>query len=256
MLLDLSVVDAARSVARGDTEFVARIRAIDDACRRRGVFLTFQMDMHLYREVFLHLNDPRAFLSPLFDARTNDLSEARWLLGRDADGQVIATQAYRFYPDDGSTSYDRFVSLRMFHERPEESAAPDEACAPIDGAIEPNRKLRCWLTSGGLWVHPKFRGPDMFGLHLSELMPRLSRAIGMRQYPSAPAITGVVNTALAKAGVDRRYGHQHMAPMVTYTRNQRPWEMLFVWTERDEVERDAWAFDAQLKSVRAYQAAE
>jgi hypothetical protein len=144
----------------------------------------------------------------------------------------------------------------MFHERPEESAKRDEACALIDDAIEPNRQLRSWLTSGGLWVHPKFRGPDALGLHLSELMPRLSRALGMRQYPQATAITGVVSTALAKAGVDRRYGHKHMAPMVAYTRDRRPWEMYYVWTPRDEVERDSRAFDVQLKTVRAYQAAE
>ncbi|MBM3548472.1 MAG: hypothetical protein FJX54_16110 [Alphaproteobacteria bacterium] len=256
MLLTLSVVDAARQIAGDDAAFIARVAALDGACRRRGVQLTFQNDMHLYREVFTHLNDPRAFLSPSFDARTNDLSEARWLLGRDADGQVVSTQAYRFYEDDGSTSYDRFVSLRMFHHRPEETAAPDEACAPIDDAIEPNRHLRSWITSGGTWVHPKFRGPDAFGIHLSELLPRLSRAIGMRQYTQAAAVTGLVSVNLAKAGVGQRYGHKHIAPMITYSRDQRPWSMFYVWTDRDEVEVDSCEFDAQLKSARAYQAAE
>lgn len=255
MLLSMAVVDAAILVSGADEAFVDQVRALEGACRRRGITLTFQNDMRLFREVFLNLRDPRAHLSPLLDAQVSDLSEARWILGTDAEGQVVTTQAYRFYPDDGSTSYDRWVSLRMLYDRPEE-APPGLSCTPIGEAAEVNRKLRCWLASGGTWVHPDHRGPDSHGVHLPERLPRLSRTLGMRQYPMAEATTSGVLPQLAKAGIAERYGYKSVVPSLTYCRGGRTSDMLFLWMPRQEMERDARSFRARLSAVPVYRAAE
>jgi hypothetical protein len=255
MLSRLSVVDAASAMAPGDADFVSRVRALDDACRRRGITLTFQTDMRLFREVFLNLNDPRAHLSPLLDASVADLAEARWILGQDADGQVVTTQAFRFYPDDGTTSYDRWLTLRMFYDRPEEAAGPEEACVLTGEAAEANRRLRCWLASGGTWVHADHRGPDRDGIHLSELLPRLSRTLGMRQYPEAEATTSGIRPKLASAGVAERYGYKKIAPLLVHTRDRQPADFLFLWMPRGEMEADARTFHQRLTAGRDVRAA-
>jgi hypothetical protein len=255
MLLSMSVVDAAARISDDDGVFVEHVRALDDACRRRGITLTFQSDMRLFRDVFLNLNDPRAHLSPLLDASVSDLSEARWILGQDAQGQVVTTQGYRFYPDDGTTSYDRWLSLRMLYDRPEE-APPGESCVLTGEAAAINRKLRSWLASGGTWVHPDHRGPDRDGVYLSELLPRLSRTLGMRQYPQAEATTSGILPKLAKAGIAERYGYKAISPMLVYTRDVQATEMLFLSMPRGEMERDALNFHARLTAVQVFQAAE
>ena len=56
----LNVVDAAARIAGGDRLFLQQVGAFDDACRRRGVRLSFESDMTLFRSTFLGLGDPRA----------------------------------------------------------------------------------------------------------------------------------------------------------------------------------------------------
>lgn len=255
MLTQLSVVEIAETIVGADRAFVERVRALDDACRGRGIFLTFQTDMRLFREVFLHLNDPRAHLSPLLDASIADLSEARWILGKNEAGEVVTTQAFRFYPDDGSTSYDRWLSLRMFYDRPEQDAPPDESCVLTGEAVDVNRRLRCWLASGGTWVHADHRGPDLGGVHLSELLPRLSRTLGMRMYGAAQATTSGIRPKLATAGIAERYGYKRIAPLLVHTREQKSADFLFLTMPRDEMESDARDFHARLTAGRAVRAA-
>jgi hypothetical protein len=254
MLSHLTVVDAATQIAGGDHLFANQALAFDDACRRRGVSLTFQTDMHLFRSTFLGLGDPRAHLSPLLDAAWSDLRLARWFLGRDARGRTVATQAFRLYPDDGTTSYDRWCDLRMYYDHPEERE--DEICVVVDEAVGVNRELRCWLSSGGTWVHPDLRGPDEEGFHLSQLLPRLSRLIGMRMFPQAEATTAGIRPKLAGAGVADRYGYRNIEPMIIHTQQGSPADFLFLWMPRGEVEADALHFHERLTAGRYSRAAE
>lgn len=243
-------IETASDLLPGRDDLLIRLAAMEAMCLARGIRLSFHSDMRAFKRTMAAIDDKYAHVSPLLDCDTADLSHARWILGRDAKGEVVSTQAFRFYPDDGTDAYDRWTSLRMFYDRPE-TAPPGESCVLAGRAVEANRGIRAWIHSGGTWVRKDHRGPDQHGLHLSEVLPRISRQIGMAAFPEAEAVQAGCTPRLAEAGVAQRYGYRRLCPMLTHTRAGGVEQFIFLWMDRAEMEEDARAFHLRLSRIGA-----
>ncbi len=243
-------LEAAVDLLPGRDDLLMRLSALEAMCLARGIRLGFHSDMHAFKRTMGAIDDRYAHVSPLLDCDTADLAHARWILGRDARGEVVATQAFRFYPDDGTDALERWTSLRMFYDRPE-AAPADESCVLAGRAAEANRGIRAWIHSGGTWVRKDHRGPDAHGMHLSEVLPRISRQIGMEMFPAAEAVQAGCTPRLAEAGVAQRYGYRRLCPVLRHARGGQVEEFIFLWMTREEMREDARAFHFKLSRIGA-----
>src|SRR5262249_13070755 len=140
------------------------------AARARGVTLSFasMQDLMLINEANRESWGP---VFPGFDPAYNDLTPENsfCLLGRNAKGAIVATQAGRLY-DWTDTTYDEQArSFGLIYRDPATQRLPNERCEVtalaakgIDGRV---------FYSGGAWYHPGYRG-----LGLVEILPRMARA--------------------------------------------------------------------------------
>ena len=243
-------IETAFDLLPGRDDLLMRLSALEAMCLARGIRLSFHADMHEFKSVMGRIDDKYAHVSPLLDCDTADLAHARWILGRDARGEVVSTQAVRFYPDDGTDALERWTSLRMFYDRPE-MAPEDESCILAGRAVEANRGIRAWIHSGGTWVRKDHRGPDAHGMHLSEVLPRISRQIGMAMFPAATAVQAGCTPRLAEAGVALRYGYRRLCPILRHARGGQVEEFIFLWMTREEMHEDARAFHLKLSRIGA-----
>src|SRR5262249_42104008 len=109
-------------------------------------------------------------LAPIFDPDRSDIRPGMGfvLIGRDKDGDIVATQAARFY-DWSSSLEDEATSLRMFYADPAAAFARGDRCE-ITTPIAKNITGRV-VFSGAGWYRRDFRGKG-----LAAILPRISRA--------------------------------------------------------------------------------
>ncbi len=183
-------------------------------------------------------------LAPSFDPRQGGIGPHNgfWLRGCAADGQVVATQAARFY-DFGSTSLGQHLSeLRLFYAAPAQQAAPGESCqAPAEAGLLHGRAT----FSGATWVAPAWRGRGLAGI-----LPRLSRLLALARWQSDLTFSFVADALLAR-GLAATYGYRNIAPGMRWLAGDGT--VLFagalVWLPRHALLDDLAEFCARLNSA-------
>lgn len=182
-------------------------------------------------------------LLPQFRAGADGLSEdtAFCILGRNAAGEVVATQAARFYDISASNLQRESESLRLFYGSGEKP--PDAACrirAPIA------RKIRGYVAySGSGWYRPDYRG-----VQLSAILPRISRAYALARWNTQTTVS-FINVGLVKKGIATRYGYTRLDGEVRLQNVfAADFKGVVAWMPRDELVSDVrdflGTFDAQI----------
>ena len=203
-----------------------------------GVHLAFGTFAQLLDANLANQASWRAII-PTFDPRYSDLDpqSAFCLLGYNAEGEVVATQACRLFTWTDSNFFDAAQNLTLFYAHPERDRKPGETC---DITAESARNVRGRVAfSGGGWYRPDFRGK-----FLSLIMPRISRAYAFSRWSSDYTASMFQDSVLA-GGMAERCGytkidwHVHVkgSPMGDI-------KFAFVWMEPDELIQDLAGFDA------------
>ena len=176
-------------------------------------------------------------LFPGFDPGRNDLTNENsfCVLGRNANGEIVATQAGRLYDWTGTDCHEEMRSLRLLYGDPSSHAQPSEECEIT--AIVPRRITGQVFYSGGAWYHPKYRG-----LGLVEILPRLARALAHGRWGSEYTITLMAEHNVKK-GVFPRNGYRNIEWEVRL-KNTRDGTLRFalLWIKREEMLEDLQHF--------------
>ena len=188
-------------INHGPAEFLGRlILAADTAARARGVFLSFA---GLDELVAINRANNQSWLPllPVFDPICGQFAPASalCLLGRNDAGEVVVTQAARFFDWHGTTFHEEAGSLRLLYRDPEarrQTGEVVEVTAPsarlITGKV---------VYTGAHWCRPDFRGKG-----LPSITPRIARALAIGLWDVELACTLMVEDVFAR-GVARRAGY-------------------------------------------------
>lgn len=124
------------------------------------------------------------------------------ILGRNRQGEVVATQAARLYTWTDTNFKEEAESLRMFYGDPQRSRQPGEECrvsAPSATSIAGRV-----VFSGGTWFRPDYRSRG-----LMHCLPRISKGVAYTRWFSDITLTVMAESVIA-GGTDRRAGYEHM----------------------------------------------
>jgi hypothetical protein len=177
----------------------------DTAARERGVTLHFASLQELV-DINRANSDSWLPLLPFFDPEVGGVTAETGfaILGRDRDGQVVATQAARFYDWTNSTLIEEARALRMFYAEPEAAVARGDRCeitAPAATAISGRV-----VFSGAGWYRRDYRGKG-----LALILPRMSRAYAFTRWNTDFTISFMADAVLA-GGMADRTGYTKIEP--------------------------------------------
>lgn len=198
----------------GPVDLLGRFFLLADAAlRERGISFSFGTFDDLI-ETNRQNSDTWKPLVTVFDPRFGGLHEDNSfvMLGRDRHGDVVATQAGRFY-NWATTDFARETSaLRLFYPNPERQKLPAEA---MEVTAKSAQRVRGRVAfSGGVWIRPDYRGR-----FLTAIMPRISRANAFTRWYTDVTVT-MMSQALVDKGVAARCGYTDVDTGVTF-RNTR-----------------------------------
>jgi hypothetical protein len=232
-------------VEHGPAALIGRaILKADQAARRRGVYLSLGTFEDLVAVNQANRDTWRVFVpifNPVLGGATPDTGLA--ILGYDANGDVVATQAARLYDWHGSSFHDEAESLRLFYADPERDKLEDEQC--IVSAPAAKRITGRTVFSGCAWYRRDYRKRM-----LSAILPRVARVLSYTRWQQDYTVSMVADAVL-KGGMADRSG---------YTNIQRGVDLIdspagtvsfhFIWMEAkqllDDLEWFVSAFDAEV----------
>jgi len=177
----------------------------DTAARERGVTLSFGSLQDLI-EANQANSDTWRPLVPVFDEALGGATPetAFVLIGRNKDGEVVATQAARIYDWSKTSLKDEANSLRMFYADPATAIARGDRCEITTPVAE---KISGRIAfSGGIWYRRDFRGRD-----LGAILPRISRAYAFTRWHSDFTL-GMMGDAVVAGGLAERAGYTKIEP--------------------------------------------
>ena len=170
----------------------------DEAARERGVTLAFA-SLEDMKKVNAANRDTWGDLMPMFDTAHCDFADesALCILGYDANGQVVATQAARHYDLTNRSLRSVAEDLNLFYgtRRP-----PPEAHCTVTAA-NAEAITDSIVYSGSGWYRPDYRRCG-----LSTLLPRISRAYALAKWDTQYTVS-FVEWILVQKGVTGRYGY-------------------------------------------------
>ncbi|MEM7405305.1 MAG: hypothetical protein AAF458_08425 [Pseudomonadota bacterium] len=172
----------------------------DQAVRERGITLAFA-DLPTVRAVNKQVQDPWWDLMPMFDCEAHSFSPNRSLalLGYNADGDVVASQAARVYDLRESNLHGAVADLSLFYGSAERPAGA--TCQVTAAAGE---QISGFVTYSGCgWYRPDYRGRL-----LSTILPRISRALALAMWNAQYTIS-FIDWKLVRKGVSERYGYRN-----------------------------------------------
>jgi hypothetical protein len=220
------------------------ILAAEQLALAKGVHLSFVTGQEL-----LAVNEAnRATWLPLisvFDARFNALddSNAFFILGRDAAGDVVACQAGRLYDWERTNFKDECEGLTMFYTDPNAMKLPGEEWTV--SALAAKGTSGRVAFSGAAWYRRDYRG-----VGLVQWLPRLSRALAKGLWDTDVTITVMAENNVKK-GVFPRNGYRN-AEWAVEAVNGRMGTLryAFLWSKSDEMIEDLEEFLGDLASER------
>jgi hypothetical protein len=168
-------------------------------------------------------------------------------MGRDEDGNVVTTQAARFFDLGEETLADYLTSLRLFYPDPERQKLPEESCLVSCSAA--TRISRRVVYSGGTWIHPDYRKRLM-----PMILPRISRALALTLWDTDYTFS-MVSHALVAKGVARAYGYRNVEPGIRWMNSASEIRLdgTLVWMDRAELLADMHRFDETLQAAEENQ---
>ncbi|MGI9476773.1 MAG: hypothetical protein ACR2PI_08705 [Hyphomicrobiaceae bacterium] len=197
----------------GPEELLARFffKAVN-AAAERGVFLEFGTFSDLL-EANKANSDSWMPLTTTFQEELGGVTDETGVvfLGRNASGEIVATQAARMFDWSCTNFKNEAESLRFFYASPERDKAPNESClvtapeaAQIGGRV---------ALGGGIWYRPDFRR-----LQLGEIIPRMARAYAFTLWNYDSLIATITQANVAKS-FDKRVGFRDVIPNSMVMRN-------------------------------------
>jgi hypothetical protein len=184
-------------------------------------------------------------LISVFDPRFNELddSNAFFILGRDAAGEVVACQAGRLYDWEHTNFKDECERLTMFYTDPDAMKLPGEEWTVT--ALAAKGTTGRVAFSGAAWYRRDYRG-----VGLVEWLPRLSRALAKGLWDTDVTITVMAENNVKK-GVYPRNGYRN-AEWAVEAINGRMGTLryAYLWSKSDEMIEDLEQFLGDLSSER------
>lgn len=188
-------------INHGPAELLGRmILAADTAARARGVFLSFA---GLDELVSINRANSQSWrpLLPVFDPNCGLFAptSALCLLGRNDAGEVVVTQAARYFDWRGTTFHDEATSLRLLYRDPNawrQEGEAVEVTAPTARIITGKVAF-----TGGHWCRQDFRGKG-----LPAITPRIARALAIGLWDVEFACTIMAEDIFSR-GVAQRAGY-------------------------------------------------
>lgn len=202
-VVDVDDFLSSNSIFHGEpNEIKSFLQKAIGAVSARGLSLSFE-PLHELARINAANRESWRPLIPLFDTRHGIADDSAFcLVGRNGDGEIVATQAARVYDWATSNFQDEAQSLRLFYARPEKSSLANETCevtAPnarnITGRV---------VFSGGGWYRPDYRKQ-----WLSGLLPRISRVLAHAHWGSAFTIS-IMAEAVINGGMAARCGYTNV----------------------------------------------
>lgn len=172
-----------------------------------GITLELLDDFDRFRKV-ADGTEGRAPLTPIFDNRVSDVSSenAFWILGRNADGDVVHLQALRRDDLKGITLDEHMRRQGPLLMSPHIPGIPGDS---IFDACAYTREMSgrvCY--HGEVWLSPN--GPFR-GRGLAVTLPRIGVTLALMRW-APDYIYGLVHPDLALKGIPARYGYVHTHP--------------------------------------------
>ena len=174
--------------------------AADNAARERGVTLSFGTVDDLVRINKQHSDSWRPLL-PIFDPIHGGLNDDNVfaIIGRNAAGDVVATQAARLYNWVDTNFAAEAANLRLFYPDPVRQKLARERIEIATPVAELVTGRVCY--SGGVWFRPDHRGRL-----LTTVLPRISRAFAFTRW-FTDVTTTIMAEKIAESGVASRCGY-------------------------------------------------
>jgi len=195
-LLDEIVLDY------GPLDVLSRCLMAGDAIAlRHGIQLSFAT-LETLGDVNYDHRDSWPPLTPTYDPGVwrGDEQNAFAIVGRNAEGEIVATQAARIFHWSPRTNFGKEAeALRIFYRDPGADANRSERCdVSAQGAFGLTGRV---ALSGGIWIRPDYRGR-----RLTELMGRMGRAYALGKYDIAYNAS-VMTEAVCSRGLWRLAGY-------------------------------------------------
>ena len=237
------------TIEHGPVDLLGRLfLKADTAARQRGVHLSFAPMQALVDANRRYVDTWRPLL-PIFDPAAGGITpdNSFCILGRNAQGEVIATQAARLYEWPNTTFHEEAESLRLLYADPERSKLPGES---IEVTARDARKVTGRVVfAGGAWYRPDYRGRQ-----LAQIFTRVCRAYAYTRWNHEYHTSVMVEAMQARTGMAAKSGYSKIDWAVTFKGSVcGPTDAIrcaFVWMEPDEmlsgIEDFLASFDAQV----------
>lgn len=177
------------------------------------------------------LQPDRHPVSPIFDPEESSISDSNgfWLIGRNAMGEIVLTQAIKLIPV-GEAGFLTHMSENLVDYRPKGDRLDISKSRIVltDRAARLSGDL-CYY--GELWIKNTYRGSC-----LTAVMPRLMFAIAIAKW-SPNVVFGVMEPLAACKGLAAREGFMHLEQggLHWWDRvSSETMEEWLVWTTRDD----------------------
>ena len=188
-------------VEHGPIDLLGRLfLKADTSARKRGVTLSFAPMQDL---MDVNRANPETWrpLLPLFDPACGGITDDNsfCILGHNAKGEVVATQAARLYDWADTSFHHEASSLRLFYAEPERLKSERER---VDVTAPVARKLSgAVIFAGGIWYRPDYRG-----IGLPYILPWLSRAYAYTRWKHDFSCS-IMAEEVYKRGMAQRSGY-------------------------------------------------
>jgi predicted nucleic acid-binding Zn ribbon protein len=172
----------------------------DTAAKDRGVTLFFATLQDLVQANKANSDSWRP-LFPVFDPALGRITPETGfvIIGRDKEGQVVATQAARLYDWSDTTLKHEATSLRMFYADPDAALARGDRCEILAPAAKTITGRV--VFSGAGWYRRDFRSKG-----LATILPRISRAYAFTRWNTDFTIS-IMTDAVVAGGMAERCGY-------------------------------------------------
>lgn len=174
---------------------------------------------------------------PMLDTRLSSIPQetSYGLLGCNARGEVVCAQGGRIY-DLHDRSFADIVADQSFFYGSEIPPAPGMPVAEVT-APSARQITGRMVYSGGLWVHPDYRGR-----HLAGLLPRLSRCYALAIWGTQFTI-GMASENNFSPKLVAAYGYEKIEHRFTIAGlAPQPMSWAILWMNRDELIDDLTRF--------------
>jgi hypothetical protein len=203
----------------------------DAYLRRHGILLSFGNIAAITSTNAKNSNSWGRF-APQLDSGIVKLSDAEsyCLVGHSPLGSVVAIQGGRIYDTGPRTLHDIAHDRTMYYgdEKPPLDGYTCTLTAPSAHLIS-NR----YVYSGGLWVHPNYRGAK-----LAALLPRMSRVYAMSLW-NTNYTYAFIGEKMANSPLLGLYGYRSVEPLYVVKENGNPFYTGYLmWMGREELIQD------------------